>query len=86
MLTKASLTLLILPTIPPLVMTSSPFCKAAIMARCSLATFICGRMIMKKNKIKMTMSGKKLINSLLPVAPAAYALEINTFITSLINC
>jgi hypothetical protein len=34
-------------------------------------------MIMKKNKTKMTTSGKKLINSLLPVAPAAYALEIN---------
>jgi hypothetical protein len=37
---------------------------------------------MKKNNTKMTMSGKKLIKSVPVVAPAAYAFEINTIITS----
>src|SRR5690349_12012629 len=41
--TYASLTLLIRPSTPPAVMTSSPFCRLSTMLLCSLARFICGR-------------------------------------------
>src|SRR5262249_43921559 len=48
--TYCSPSLVMRPTRPPAVTTSSPFCSASIIAFCSFARFICGR-IMRKYRI-----------------------------------
>ena len=77
---EASSISVILPTTPPAVTTSSPLLKAASMDLCSLARFICGRIIKKYSTTNIRMSGIKLISedSGEPPAACAKAGEIST--------
>src|SRR5215831_15626972 len=63
------------PSSPPAVITSSPFCSASIMAFCSFAFFICGRIIMKYSTPNMSRIRIMLSKPppAAPPAPWAYA-------------
>src|SRR3972149_12302459 len=60
------------PSTPPPVITSSPFCSASTIVLCSLARFICGRIMRKYSSTNIRTIGRKLISPASP-APAAGA-------------
>src|SRR5579859_5909412 len=74
------------PSTPPEVITSSPFCSPSVIDLCSLARFICGRIMMKYSSTNIRMIGRNPVQPPPSAAPGIWAKAEEISTESPIGC